>query len=77
MLPSERCEAVLECLRAADRPLTSREILKQCSIATDRMNDHAAIMYVRRTLAKLQEEGEVVCWIEPVIGTKHWRAVKL
>lgn len=77
MLPSERREVILDCLRAAGRPLTSREILQMCSINGDRMNDHAAIMFVRRTLAKLQEEGEVVCWVEPVIGTKHWRAAKL
>lgn len=73
MLPSERRNAVLECLREAEGPLTSRQILERCDIDQGRCKRSAAIMYVRRTLMKLQEDGLVVYWEEPIIHTKHWK----
>lgn len=73
MMPSERKNAVLECLRRADGPLTARQILDMCDVDQERCKRGAAIMYVRRTLMMLQEDGLVVYWEEPVIHTKWWK----
>lgn len=73
MLPSERKKMVLECLRTAEGPLTSRQILERCDIDQERNQGTVAIMYVRRTLVQLEQEGRVVHWEEPIIRTKRWR----
>lgn len=77
MLPSERRKVVLECLREAEGPLTSRQILERCDIDQERCKSSAAIMYVRRTLMKLEEDGLVIYWEEPVIHTKWWKLARL
>ena len=76
MLPSERRNAVLECLREAEGPLTARQILERCDIDQGRCKSSAAIMYIRRTLMKLQEDGLVIYWEEPVIHTKWWKLAR-
>lgn len=77
MLPSERRNAVLECLREAEGPLTSRQILERCNIDQERCKSSAAIMYIRRTLMKLEEDGLVIYWEEPVIHTKWWKLARI
>ena len=76
MLPSERKQMVLDCLRGAEGPLTARQILDSCDIDQGRCKRSAAIMYVRRTLAQLEADGLVVHWEEPIIHTKHWKLAR-